>query len=345
MAAAAAQKQKAVDLSQQQNTYVNTTVEDLGAAYFAENPLYSVNLKTDLSQFEFGSSTNSGFTINQDIMNGVGMPSIVHSDYQLDSGLASGNGLTLEQVRKASLQMITHWDQPLMLPAYDPNFELTGGAKLMPTSAANQAYQRDLLDRQQAFFGGGRPEAWHMPVSQGIVDSGFIATAALAPGAYIASQSVYSLANSESVWQGVEMMSEAGFNARFAVAGKNRDGSEIKAFLGSDISGISGKGEYLLQSYKKQGLNYFGDRNVSARLVTDDLFSIFDASSYQADFVREIDLKPIAISNKQKLTGTFGTRQNLSNGSTSASFNLKKELPYNIFGWTPSISLELRGGK
>jgi hypothetical protein len=193
MAAAAAQKQKAVDLSQQQNTYVNTTVEDLGAAYFAENPLYSVNLKTDLSQFEFGSSTNSGFTINQDIMNGVGMPSIVHSDYQLDSGLASGNGLTLEQVRKASLNMLTSWDQPLILPAYDPNFELTGGAKLMSTSLDNQAYQRDLSDRQQAFFGGGRPEALHMPVSQGIVYCGFIATAALA--------------NCESVWQGLEMIS------------------------------------------------------------------------------------------------------------------------------------------
>ncbi|NQY65787.1 MAG: hypothetical protein HRT38_19235 [Alteromonadaceae bacterium] len=63
MAAAAAQKQKAVDLSQQQNTNTvapvqrgsvnDALIEDLGAAYFAENPLYSFDLKTDLSDFVY----------------------------------------------------------------------------------------------------------------------------------------------------------------------------------------------------------------------------------------------------------------------------------------------------
>lgn len=358
MKAAQAQKakqQQAIDLTEEQNTAVvapvrrggvnDALIEDLGAAYFAENPLYSFDLKTDLSQFEFGSSSYSGFSLNQDIMNGVGMPDIVSSDYQLDSRLSSRSGLTLEQVREASLQMITHWDQPLMLPAYDPNYELTGGAMMKPTSAANQAYQRDLLDRQQAFFGGGRPEAWHMPVSQGINQGLLDSAIAFKAGRYailgasaVDSFSTLSM-NDLSTLDNYELFGSFGaVQKSHPFINKFDDKqvtSEWKLYAGSIGLGGSVKSDYF--QYNLAGTK----SNVAQHVRWDSFSDVLDLNAPNILSIAEID--------KSNATYGFtpGIRVNTNTQEVQASFNFKLKLPerFNIFGWSPYIGVEGRGPK
>ena len=114
MAAAAAQKQKAVDLSQQQNTATvapvqrgsvnDSLIEDLGAAYFAENPLYSFDLKTDLSDFVYDvpkylrrhssdNTNSSGFDMSSYGASMLGVAAGIGDELSVLSGKSSSIGV------------------------------------------------------------------------------------------------------------------------------------------------------------------------------------------------------------------------------------------------------------
>ena len=263
----------------------------------------------------------------------------------LDPRLRSNSqGLTLEQVQRRSLRMIGDWDQPLInLPEYDPNFSLTGGAKLMPISESNQAFQRNRLENIKQHFGGGRPEAWHIPVSQGINDSLMMMAFKAAPGKFMAAQAAYAFGNSEVPYVLPGLMSGSDWDFRGSLGVKNSElDFEIKAYGGTDFdlaaSWKSGKTEI-------KGNQFFDPKlNNSTHIRWTD---VTDISTLHMVNIGEIDTsKPIDLFQNKRavLNVTPGIRVNGDTGSQRNSFNFKLELPKSMqpAGWSPYIGFEIR---
>ena len=213
------------------------------------------------------------------------------------------------------------------------------GPQLVPQNPKLVAREQ----QQKDFLRTGRPQPWHMPVSEGINDGLMLAAFRYHPGKFMAAQAGYSFGNGDQPWLASGMGDFYGADIRLAASLKNDPRKfEAKFYTGTDSDlNFSWKSNRL--EFAQNGLK----GNVSQHYQLKD---ILDFNSFQVINIAEFDTYNVKM-NAVKLgkhalptTLTPGIRVNLNTLDVRASFNYKLELPKELrpFGWTPSIGIEVR---